>query len=914
MAASELLRLNGSAVSGGGELGLAATLGAAVARSPAEPAIGGQVGRYTILGLLGAGGMGAVYAAYDAVLDRKVAVKLLHGGGEEAQLRLLREAQAMARVDHPNVVAVHEVGRAAEGQVFVAMEFIRGSTLFDWQAQPGRSWPEVLAAYVQAGRGLAAAHAAGLVHRDFKASNAMIDEHLRVRVLDFGLVRSTTTLRGGGGGGAAGLRLTQDGEVLGTPAYMAPEQIEGGKVGPAADQFSFCASLYEALMGQLPFAGETVGAMLASIASGRIQGSPRGHKVPAWLRVVVLRGLQARAEERHASMEALLRALDLRALARRNRRVGAVVVGGLLAASVAGFVLAGPRETPRCGGAEAALAGVWDPPQRARVATALALAGPAFASELWPRVAASLGSYAEGWKAVHRDACMSHQRGEQSAALLDLRMACLEQRRAALTEAVAVLTESDAAAMGALRVAQTLPTLARCSEASALATGVAPPEDPATAAGVAALRQALARAESLAQAGRVEEALTLAAAQVRVAEAGRHAPALVEALLVEGRLRVGRLPEDGARTDALLVRTRLTALAARMDEEAAEASALRVYVLGGAPEGPPEAALARALVARLPGPERVLGLLENNIGAAHLARGEVGQARASFATALAIRERAPERAIDLAYTLANLALVEDDAGRRELHLARALGLLAAELGPAHPETLEVQMSAARYVLDPQRAAALLGPGCAALARFASDRPGLMARCLTDLGDHQEEAGEVEAARATWLAAGAELERAEPGELSSFDAAMIRGRAAVAAGGSLPAVAELEAVIATLTEKWWQRRDRADLEGVQAQNLRALGRVEPAIAALRAAIADYAATNAETRDALGPRRLAQAQLELATLELARAELGSAAALLAAAEDWYAAAGPGFAGRRARVAALYAQLSAARTTPG
>ena len=131
---------------------------------------------------------------------------------------------------------------------------------------------------------------------------------------------------------------------------------------------------------------------------------------------------------------------------------------------------------------------------------------------------------------------------------------------------------------------------------------------------------------------------------------------------------------------------------------------------------------------------------------------------------------------------------------------------------------------------------------------------------------------------------------------------------------MPAVAELEAVIATLTEKWWQRRDRADLEGVQAQNLRALGRVEPAIAALRAAIADYAATNAETRDALGPRRLAQAQLELATLELARAELGSAAALLAAAQDWYAGAGPGFAGRRARVAALYAQLSAARTTPG
>jgi hypothetical protein len=200
-----------------------------------------------------------------------------------------------------------------------------------------------------------------------------------------------------------------------------------------------------------------------------------------------------------------------------------------------------------------------------------------------------------------------------------------------------------------------------------------------------------------------------------------------------------------------------------------------------------------------------------------------------------------------------------EAALREGHLRRALELFAMELEPA--ELLVVQLSAARSLRDPSRAAALLGPGCEAV-RSSAPR-GLVARCLSELGEHQAEAGD-DAAMATWARAGAELERVRPGELTRFEAAMIRGRAAVAAGGSAEVIVEMEAVIATLTEPGWQRRDRADLGRVLALNLRALGRDAAAIAALRAACEDYAGS--EGRDALGARRLARAQSELAALEL------------------------------------------------
>src|SRR5262245_37690244 len=208
--------------------------------------------------------MGVVYAAYDPELDRRVALKLLHAGGSvEARKRLLREAQAMARLAHPNVIAVHDVGTWGD-EVFVAMEFVEGPTLAERVRDEEPGWREVLDLYLQAGEGLAAAHVAGIVHRDFKPQNALVGRDGRVRVLDFGLARGTGALppreaeEGPDSGAAPGLLvtpLTRSGSRMGTPAYMSPEQFEGLPADELSDQFSFCVALYEALYGERPFGG-----------------------------------------------------------------------------------------------------------------------------------------------------------------------------------------------------------------------------------------------------------------------------------------------------------------------------------------------------------------------------------------------------------------------------------------------------------------------------------------------------------------------------------------------------------------------------------------------------------------------------------------------------------------------------------
>ncbi|MCA9705293.1 MAG: serine/threonine protein kinase, partial [Myxococcales bacterium] len=252
---------------------------------------GTSLGRYLVLEPLGSGGLGDVYACYDPELDRRVAIKLLKTTAaalDRAQLRLKREAQALARLAHPNVVAVHDVG-IHDDRVFVAMELVEGQTLRAWLSAEPRSWSEVRDVMVAAGRGLAAAHAAGMVHRDFKPGNMMVGLDGRVRVLDFGLARAVSPGSGSDAGevpvlppgsaglaagpaglaaGAAGLAagsagvpgsagldvaVTQTGVVLGTPAYMAPEQLTGTTVDGRADQFGFCCTLYEALWGKRPF-------------------------------------------------------------------------------------------------------------------------------------------------------------------------------------------------------------------------------------------------------------------------------------------------------------------------------------------------------------------------------------------------------------------------------------------------------------------------------------------------------------------------------------------------------------------------------------------------------------------------------------------------------------------------------------
>ncbi|MDC0715598.1 WD40 repeat domain-containing serine/threonine protein kinase [Nannocystis bainbridge] len=301
-----------------------------------------QLGRYRLLNRVGAGGMGIVYAAYDDRLDRKLALKLirpkLHGSASGAS-RILREARALARLSHPHVVHVYEVGELADQRIFVAMEFLAGPTLRAWLDGERRPWPQVLAVFRQAGEGLAAAHAQGVVHRDFKPHNAIFGADGRVRVLDFGLAQFEGSEEAGestepAGGREPSRSLTSTGAVLGTPAYMAPEQFAAKRGDARTDQFSFCIALYEALYGHRPFAGETLAELTDAVSSGRVSPPPKSAAVPAWVHAALLRGLQSDPERRWPTMNALLAALagDPAARWRTRRRWTSVsmVAAGLL--------------------------------------------------------------------------------------------------------------------------------------------------------------------------------------------------------------------------------------------------------------------------------------------------------------------------------------------------------------------------------------------------------------------------------------------------------------------------------------------------------------------------------------------------------------------------------------------------------
>jgi serine/threonine protein kinase len=321
-----------------------------------QPASPVTVGRYRILERIGSGGMGMVYRAHDPELARDVAVKVMNAdafGEDEAQLaraRLVREARAMAKLAHPNVIHVYDVGTVEQG-VFIAMELVEGHPLDEWLDQHReRGWQHVLAKLVDAGRGLAAAHAAGVIHRDFKPENVLVGEDGRVRVCDFGLAGGAAPGPGeplhASQSGRAALdatsvndSLTRTGALLGTPKYMAPEAESGAPANARSDQFSFCVALYEALYAMPPFSGRDVGEYRNNVRHGRVLPPPPESRVRAWVHGEIVRGLAVDPAQRHPGMDVLLERLeaalpDPRRHARRRRRlwIGATLV------AVAGLV------------------------------------------------------------------------------------------------------------------------------------------------------------------------------------------------------------------------------------------------------------------------------------------------------------------------------------------------------------------------------------------------------------------------------------------------------------------------------------------------------------------------------------------------------------------------------------------------
>jgi tetratricopeptide (TPR) repeat protein/tRNA A-37 threonylcarbamoyl transferase component Bud32 len=597
---------------------LTATGAAVPARPRAEAAFDGAttIGRYSILGPVGAGATAVVYAAYDPQLDRRVALKLLRPGSDPAalQARLLREAQAMARLSHPNVLAVHEVGTVGE-RVFLAMEFVEGGTLRQWLSAARRTWREVLDKYLLAGHGLAAAHAAGLLHRDFKPDNVLVGQDGRVRVTDFGLVRllGDTAPSEGANGGSITPRassgsplvtpLTQTDTVMGTPVYMSPEQLEGRELDARSDLFSLCVALYEGLFGERPFEGASLESLHQAVARGRVREPPRDSRVPGWLRRAVLRGLCPAPRDRYPSTEALLAALE-RAPAQRARR--AALAAGALALLAMGALAA--RESSRhktrlCAGAQERLVGAWDAERRAAVKAAFARSGKPSALAAARAVEATLDAYGAAWAAMRTEACEATRlRGEQSDELLDLRMQCLEDRRLELGERVAVLAAADEQVLrNAGPLVSSLPSLAPCASAAALRARQRPAADPASRAKHEATSRQIARARALGEASKYRDALPVARGAVEQARALGYAPLLARALNELGLVLT--VQNDLAPAMAALQEADLAAESSHADEEAVEASITLAHVTSQMPDEERHAAFwvghAKAALARL---------------------------------------------------------------------------------------------------------------------------------------------------------------------------------------------------------------------------------------------------------------------------------------------------------------------------
>ncbi|MFP2912698.1 serine/threonine-protein kinase, partial [Pyxidicoccus sp. 3LFB2] len=393
-----------------------------------------------MLEVLGAGAMGVVYSAYDPELDRRVALKLLRAGAlaleaERGRAQLMREAQAMARVSHPHVVPIYDVGTFG-GQVFLAMEQVDAQTLGTWLKVTPRPWRQVLSLFIDAGQGLAAAHAAGVVHGDFKPENLLVGRDGRVHVTDFGLAHLGAPGEGRPlslktGPGLATESTTQS-VMGGTPVYMAPEQLcDGARAGPGGDQFAFCVALYEALHGERPFAASTVRELLAEIRSGRVKPAPRGTPVPPWLRRLVVRGLSVSPMDRFSSMDALLAALQKDPAARWTRRLQVAGSVTLLLSAVGITHAVHSRRERVCAGSEQALATVWGPAQQASIEAAFLATGKPFAAAAWTRVRRTLDVYTAEWMMTRTSACEATRvRREQPEEVLARRMHCLDGRLA----------------------------------------------------------------------------------------------------------------------------------------------------------------------------------------------------------------------------------------------------------------------------------------------------------------------------------------------------------------------------------------------------------------------------------------------------------------------------------------------------
>ena len=477
-----------------------------------------RIGRFVVVQRLGAGGMGTVYGAFDPELDRRVAIKVLHGSGEASHEAAVREAKAMAKLTHPNVASVYEVG-LHEDRTFVAMEHVVGADLRGWVRARDRGLDDILDKYRQAALGLAAAHAVGVVHRDFKPDNAIVGDDDRVRVIDFGLARTT--------GGPAD-ELLASGRA-GTPAYMAPEQFRGERGDAAADQFAWCVSVWEAIVGARPFAGDDAAAVVDAVLHGRIR-EPTGGALPRWVEAVLRRGLAVEPKDRFADMTELLRALDRgRRRVRRRPWLAALAVGAIGAGALVVFErLDRMRRQAECDLQAASIADAWpgaDDEVRIAVGDALRAADDGVTSA---RVDELLDTYARSWHAEAAKACAAFSVDADAPDLAARATRCLHERRVTFEALIGRLREADPArARIAIQGAHALPIVAPCSDRELLERR--PSVMPDDAERVQSVMERVAESRGMRIAGDIDDGLEAARDAVEAADAIGWAPLQADA-------------------------------------------------------------------------------------------------------------------------------------------------------------------------------------------------------------------------------------------------------------------------------------------------------------------------------------------------------------------------------------------------
>ncbi len=688
---------------------------------------GQVIGRYVVLSVLGQGGMGVVLAAYDPELDRKVAVKLvrpdmMRSGSRD---RMIREARSMARLSHPSVISVYDAGEH-EGAIYIAMEFVEGKTLSELLPSLN-GWRAVLDVMIPAARGLAAAHAQELVHRDFKPDNVMVAHDGRVLVMDFGLARADgdepiradtgphqihllEEARSSSALGDSDVALTRAGAMMGTPAYMPPEQFLGGRVDARADQFSFCVTLWQAVYGQRPFPGEGVWELADAVMEGRRRTPPTGKAVPRWLYALLDRGLQTNPAERFEGMQSMLDAIERG----RSRRRNVAITLGLLGPLVVGGAVYGANEAwearilARCAD-EARVSLPW--PSRAEdVRAAIDDVGTSFGAETYATISADLDAWVERFVEARSALCfderVEHSMSERAVAAT---IECVESTSRSVDGVLETLMGGDRTMLVfAVDNIHASTSLEPCEDTARLTR--MPEAAPEIRDQVRAALRDLSRTSVMQMTGDNAGALELAEQALESLESSGYAWGIAK-----GLVRVGSIQMTGGEIDSARVtleRGFYAAGALGDDELCAEAARLLSGVGLGSPPHDVDWARGWMLQARM------------------------FHARLDMSSSL--RE---------AEVLEGFAATLNEAGEpstrdEEVALMReARALRVAEAGPNHPSVLVADLNIAAYEEDPKKALAALEAGRARMVdAFGTKHPLMVslwmmtAQLRADIGD------------------------------------------------------------------------------------------------------------------------------------------------------------------------------------